>query len=141
MSLTPPETVQKLQNSLHAKAKGSPGYRFYALYDKMYRADVLMHAYDRCKANKGSAGVNGQTFEDIEEYGLDRWLGELQQELKDKSYNPSAVRRGWVPKPDGKQRPLGVPTIKDRVAQSAAGLGLETRFEAGVPPGDNAQHT
>ncbi|HZL25892.1 MAG TPA: group II intron reverse transcriptase/maturase [Acidobacteriaceae bacterium] len=134
MSLIPPETVQKLRNSLHAKAKGSPGYRFYAVYDKMYRPDVLAHAYDCCLANKGAAGVDGQTFEDIEEYGLDLWLGELQKELKDKSYRPSAVRRVWIPKPDGKQRPLGVPTIKDRVAQMAAVLVLEPIFEADLPP-------
>jgi len=134
MSLTPPETVQKLRNSLHAKAKGSPGYRFYALYDKVYRADVLAHAYDCCKSNKGAAGVDGQTFEDIEEYGLERWLGELQQVLKDKSYSPSAVRRVWIAKPDGKQRPLGIPTIKDRVAQMAAVLVLEPIFETDLPP-------
>ena len=133
MSLTPPETVQKLRNSLHAKAKGSPSYRFYALYDKTYRSDVLAHAYDCCKSNKGAAGVDGQTFEDLEEYGLDRWLGELQQELKDKSYRPSAVRRVWIPKPDGKQRPLGIPTIKDRVAQMAAVLVLEPIFETDLP--------
>jgi group II intron reverse transcriptase/maturase len=133
MSLTPPESVQKLRNSLHAKAKGSPGYRFYALYDKVYRADVLAFAYDCCKANKGAAGVDGQTFEDIETYGLERWLGELQQELKDKSYCPSAVRRVWIPKPDGKQRPLGVPTIRDRVVQMAAVLVLEAIFEADLP--------
>ena len=134
MSLTPPETVQKLRNSLHAKAKGSPGYRFYALYDKMYRADVLRHAYDCCRANQGAAGVDGQTFDGIAEYGLDRWLGELQQELKDKSYRPSAVRRVWLAKPDGKQRPLGIPTIKDRVAQTAAVLVLEPIFETDLPP-------
>ena len=134
MSLAPPETVQKLQNSLHAKAKGSPGYRFYALYDKVYRADVMAHAYDCCKANQGAAGVDGQTFGDIQEYGLDRWLGELQQELKDKSYAPSAVRRVWIPKPDGKQRPLGIPTIKDRVAQMAAVLVLEPIFETDLLP-------
>src|ERR1039458_10243549 len=98
MSLTPPESVQKMQNSLHAKAKGPPGYRFYALYDKVYRTDVLAHAYNCCKSNKGAAGVDGQTGEDIEEYGLYRWLGELQQELKDKSYVPSAVCRVWIRK-------------------------------------------
>src|SRR5450631_2626161 len=135
MSLVPPQTVQKLRNSLHAKAKGSPGYRFYALYDKMYRSDVLMHAYNCCKSNKGAAGVDGQTFEDIEtSYGLERWLGELQQVLKDKSYSPSAVRRVWIPKPDGKQRPLGIPTIKDRVAQMAAVLVLEPIFETDLLP-------
>jgi group II intron reverse transcriptase/maturase len=134
MSLTPPETVQKLRMALHAKAKGSPDYRFYALYDKVYRADVLAHAYDCCKSNKGAAGVDGQTFDDIETCGLDRWLGELQKELKDKSYEPSAVRRVWIPKPDGKQRPLGIPTIKDRVAQMAAVLVLEPIFETDLPP-------
>jgi group II intron reverse transcriptase/maturase len=123
-----------LRNALHAKAKGSPDYRFYALYDKVYRRDVLAHAYDCCKANQGAAGVDGQTFAGIEAYGLDRWLGELQQELKDKSYRPSAVRRVWIPKPDGKRRPLGVPTIKDRVAQTAAVLVLEPIFEADLPP-------
>jgi RNA-directed DNA polymerase len=134
MSLVPPESVQKLRNSLHAKAKGSPGYRFYALYDKVCRWDVLAYAYECCKANKGAAGVDGQTFEDIVTYGLTRWLGELQQELKDKSYCPSAVRRVWIPKPDGKQRPLGVPTIKDRVAQMAAVVVLEAIFEADLLP-------
>lgn len=134
MSLAPPESVQKLRNSLHAKAKGSPSYRFYALYDKLYRQDVLAHAYACCKANKGTAGVDGQTFDDIEAYGVDRWLGELQSGLKDKSYCPSAVRRVWIPKPDGKQRPLGVPTIKDRVAQTAAVLVLEAIFEADLQP-------
>jgi group II intron reverse transcriptase/maturase len=100
----------------------------------MYRGDVLVHAYDCCLANKGAAGVDGQTFEDIESYGLDRWLDELQQELKDKSYCPSAVRRVWIPKPDGKQRPLGIPTIKDRVAQMAAVLVLEPIFETDLLP-------
>jgi group II intron reverse transcriptase/maturase len=123
-----------LRNSLHAKAKGSPTYRFYALYDKVYRADVLAFAYECCQANQGAAGVDGQRFEDIEQYGRERWLGELQQELKDKSYQPSAVRRVWIPKPDGKQRPLGVPTIRDRVAQMAAVLVLEAIFEADLSP-------
>jgi RNA-directed DNA polymerase len=133
MSLAPRESVQKLQSALHAKAKGSPGYRFYALYDKMYRADVLTYAYECCKANKGVAGVDGQTFGDIEKYGREPWLGELQKELKDKSYRPSALLRGWIPKPDGKQRPLGIPTIKDRVAQMAAVLVLDPIFEADLP--------
>jgi len=134
MSLAPRESVQKLQSALHAKAKGSPDYRFYALYDKMYRADVLAYAYACCKANKGVAGVDGQTFDDIETYGRERWIGELHKELKDKSYRPSALLRGWIPKPDGKQRPLGIPTIKDRVAQMAAALVLNPIFEADLPP-------
>src|SRR5579863_4895992 len=115
MSLTPPPSVQKLQIALHAKAKGSPTYRFYALYDKVYRQDVLAFAYACCKSNKGAAGVDGQTFEDIEKYGWDRWMGELTQELKSRTYQPAAVRRVYIPKPDGKTRPLGIPTVKDRV--------------------------
>jgi len=134
MSLTTPPSVQKLQAALHAKAKGSPNFRFYALYDKVYRTDVLAFAYECCKANGGAAGIDGQTFEDIEEYGLKRWLDELTQELKSRTYQPQSVRRVYIPKPDGKQRPLGVPAIKDRVAQTAAVLALEPIFEADLPP-------
>jgi group II intron reverse transcriptase/maturase len=134
MSLSTPESIQKLQAALHAKAKGSPGYRFYALYDKLYRADVLAHAYASCKANRGAAGVDGQAFDDIESYGVQRWLDELAQALKEKTYRPEAVRRVYIPKPDGKQRPLGIPTVRDRVAQMAAVLVLEPIFEADLPP-------
>ena len=134
MSLTPPPSVQKLQMALHAKAKESPGYRFYALYDKVYRKDVLLFAYDCCKFNKGAAGVDDQTFEGIESYGLNRWLGELTQELKDQTYRPAAVRRVYIPKPDGKQRPLGIPTVKDRVVQTAALLVLGPVFETDLQP-------
>ena len=88
LSLTPPAKVQKLQTALHAKAKGSPAYRFYALYDKVYRADVLGHAYACCKANRGAAGVDEQTFEHIEAYGLERWLGELTEELTSRRWAP-----------------------------------------------------
>src|SRR5258705_1669312 len=133
MSLTTPLSVQKLQTALHDKAKGSPNFRFYALYDKVYREDVLAFAYECCKANRGAAGVDGQTFEDIEEYGVQKWLDELAQELKRRTYQPQPVRRVWIPKPDGKQRPLGVPAIKDRVAQTAAVLVLEPIFEADLP--------
>jgi RNA-directed DNA polymerase len=93
MSLTTPFSVQKLQTALHAKAKESPDFRFYALYDKVYRKDVLAFAYERCKANGGAAGVDGQTFEDIEAYGTERWLDELAQELKSRTYQPLPVRR------------------------------------------------
>jgi RNA-directed DNA polymerase len=134
MSLTTPPSVQKLQTALHEKAKGSPSFRFYALYDKVYRTDVLVFAYERCKANGGAAGVDGQTFEDIEEYGLKRWLDELTQALKSRTYQPQPVRRVYIPKPDGKQRPLGVPAIFDRVAQTAAVLVLEPIFEADLQP-------
>ena len=134
MSLTTPPSVQKLQTALHDKAKGSPNFRFYALYDKVYRQDVLDFAYDCCKANGGAPGVDGQTFEDIKEYGVGKWLDELAQELRSRTYQPQPVRRVWIPKPDGKQRPLGVPAIKDRVAQTVAVLVLEPIFEADLPP-------
>jgi group II intron reverse transcriptase/maturase len=130
MSLTPPEKLQNLQAALHAKAKASPDQRFHALYDKVYRADVLSHAFACCRSNGGAEGVDGQTFKDIEVYGESRWLGELAEELKVRTYQPSPVRRVWIPKPDGKQRPLGIPTIKDRVAQTAAMLVLQPIFEA-----------
>ena len=134
MSLTTPESVQKLQAALHDKAKKSPDFRFYALYDKVYRKDVLTFAYECCKANGGSAGVDEQTFEDIEAYGAERWLDELAQELKSQTYQPQPVRRVYIPKPDGKQRPLGIPTIQDRVVQTAALLVLEPIFEADLQP-------
>ena len=130
MSLATPESVQRLQAALHAKAKGEPNYRFYVLYDKVYRPDVLAHAYDCCRAHRGAAGVDGRTFEDIEVYGRQRWLGELTEDLKKKTYRPEAVRRVWIPKPDGTKRPLGIPTIRDRVAQMAAALVLSPVFEA-----------
>ena len=135
MSLTTPPSVQKLQMALHAKAKESPSFRFYALYyDKMYREDLLAFAYAYCKTNGGAAGVDGQTFEDIEEYGVERWLDELTQQLKSRTYRPQPVRRVYIPKPDGKQRPLGVPAIRDRVAETAAVLVLEPIFEADLQP-------
>ena len=111
MSLTTPFSVQKLQTALHAKAKESPDFRFYALYDKVYRKDVLAYAYERGKANGGAAGVDNQTFEDIEAYDRERWLDELTQRLKSRTYQPQPVRRVYIPKPDGKQRPLGIPTV------------------------------
>jgi group II intron reverse transcriptase/maturase len=133
-NLTTPASVQKLQTALHDKAKEAPNFRFYALYDKVYRKDVLAFAYECCKANGGAAGVDGRTFEDIEAYGKERWSDELAQELKKRSYQPLPVRRVYIPKPDGKQRPLGVPAIRDRVAQMAAVLVLEPIFEADLQP-------
>jgi len=133
MSLATPVSVQKLQTALHAKAKEAPGFRFYALYDKVYRKDVLAFAYQCCKANGGAAGVDGQSFADIETYGVERWLGELARELKSQTYQPLPVRRVYISKPAGGQRPLGVPAIRDRVAQTAAVLVLEPIFEADLP--------
>jgi RNA-directed DNA polymerase len=134
MNLIPPLKVKILQETLHAKAKGAPTYRFYALYDKLYRMDVLAFAYGCCRDNGGAAGVDGQTFEDIKGYGEDRWIDELAEALRTKTYRPQAVRRVYIPKPDGKQRPLGIPTIADRVVQMAALLVLEPIFEADLQP-------
>jgi len=138
MSLEPPDKVGKLQTALHAKAKAAPAYRFYLLYDKLYRWDVLGYAFLRCKANKGAAGVDGQTFQDIASYGERQWLEELAKELQEKTYQPSPVKRVWIPKPDGKQRPLGIPTIRDRVVQMAAVVVLEPIFEADLPSEQHA---
>jgi group II intron reverse transcriptase/maturase len=127
-----------LQAALHTKAKNSPDYRFYALYDKVHRWDVLAVAYTRCRENGGAAGVDGQTFEDIETYGVRNWLGELAEEIRKETYRPQPVRRVYIPKPDGKQRPLGIPCIKDRVVQMAAVLVLEPIFEADLEPEQHA---
>src|ERR1051326_4149813 len=124
------DSLQKLRAALLVKAKRNPQFRFYSLYDKVYRSDVLAEAWKKCLANQGVHGVDGQSFEDIETYGLERWLGELAEELKTKRYQPQPVRRVYIPKPDGKQRPLGIPTIKDRVVQTALLLVLEPIFEA-----------
>ena len=135
MSLPPPPKVRKLQEALHAKAKGAPAYRFYALYDKVYRQDVLEYAYDRCRANGGAPGVDGQTFEDIEEYGRGAVAGRTGGGTeKRRRIDRKPVRRVYIPKPDGKQRPLGIPTIRDRVVQMAAVLVLEPIFEADLQP-------
>jgi RNA-directed DNA polymerase len=133
-NLQTPISVQKLRTALHAKAKEEPGYRFYLLYDKIHRRDVLDHAYRSCKANKGAAGVDGVRFEDIEAYWrrtLARGTGGTAEE---KDYRPEAVKRVWIPKPNGKLRPLGIPTITDRVVQTAAMLVLEPIFEADLQP-------
>src|SRR6201998_946395 len=134
MSLATPESVQKLQAALHDKAKKSPDFRFYAMYYKVYRPDVLTFAYQCSKANGGTAGVDDQTFEDIEAYGAERWLDELTQELKSRTYRPLPVRRVFIPKPGGQQRPLGVPAICDRTVMMAAVLVLDPIFEADLQP-------
>ena len=100
----------------------------------MYRQDILAHAYQRCRAHQGTAGVDGESFQDIEAYGVERWLAALTQELKDWTYQPKPVQRVWIPKPDGQQRPLGIPTIRDRVVQMAVTLVLGPIFEADLPP-------
>src|SRR6185503_20231599 len=133
MILEPPTSVQKLQTALQTKAKDAPNYRFYLLYDKLYRKDVLTYAYERCKANKGAPGIDGQEFAEIEAYGEERWLGELAETLRTKSYRPEAVRRVWIPKAANKLRPLGIPRIADRVVMTAAMVVLEPIFEVDTP--------
>ena len=133
-NLSTPISVQKLQMALHAKAKTESGYRFYALYDKIYRADILAHAYAQCRSNKGAPGVDRLDFADIEAYGVQQWLGELALALREESYRPEPIRRVFIPKPNGKLRPLGISTLKDRTCMTAAMLVLEPIFEADLPP-------
>ncbi len=133
-NLSTPKSVQKLRKALHAKAKAEAGYRFYALYDKISREDILAHAYAQCRSNKGAPGVDGQEFADIEAYGLQRWLGELALALRQQTYRPDPIRRVFIPKANGKFRPLGISTLRDRVCMTAAMLVLEPIFEADLPP-------
>jgi group II intron reverse transcriptase/maturase len=120
--------------ALHAKAKSAPSHRFYALYDKISRDDILAHAYAQCRSNKGAPGVDGQDFADIEAYGVQRWLDELALALREESYRPDPIRRVFIPKANGKLRPLGISTLRDRVCMTAAMLVLEPIFEADLPP-------
>src|SRR5246500_853798 len=130
MSLATPTTIRSLQRKLYRKAKAEPAFRFYLLYDKIYRADILRHAYALARANAGAPGTDGMTFAQIEASGLEEWLAGLREELLLKTYRPDPVRRVSIPKPDGGERPLGIPTIRDRVVQTAAKLVLEPIFEA-----------
>src|SRR5436309_11397901 len=111
--------------ALHAKAKAEAGYRFYALYDKIFRDDILAHAYAQCRSNKGAPGVDGQEFADIEAYGVQRWLGELALALRQQTYRPDPIRRVFIPKARGKRRPLGRSTLQDRLCLTAGLLGLQ----------------
>src|SRR6266536_3085227 len=133
-NLATPKRVQELQMALHAKAKAEAGYRFYALYDKISREEILAHAYAQCRSNKGAPGVDGQDFADIEVYGVERWVAELALALREETYRPEPIRRVFIPKANGKLRPLGISTVRDRVCMTAAMLVLEPIFEADLPP-------
>jgi RNA-directed DNA polymerase len=130
MSLATPGIIRNLQRKLYRKAKAEPTFRFYLLYDKIYREDILHHAYALARANAGAPGVDGMTFAGIEASGLEEWLAGLREDLVSKTYRPAPVRRVMIPKPGGGERPLGIPTIRDRVVQTAAKLVLEPIFEA-----------
>lgn len=134
MSLETPIKIREFQRKLYTKAKQEPGYRFYMLYDKIHREDILAHAYELAKANGGAPGVDGQSFDGIESKGREGWLAGLRQELVQESYQPQAVRRVMIPKPNGGERPLGIPTVRDRVVQTATKLVLEPIFEADLEP-------
>src|SRR5882757_9365280 len=130
MSLATPEKIRILQRKLYRKAKAAPAFRFYLLYDKIYRADILRQAYALARANAGAPGTDGMTFAAIEASGLEKWLAGRSEELASKTYRPDPVRRVTIPKPDGGERPLGIPTIRDRVVQTAAKIVIEPIFEA-----------
>ena len=130
MSLATPESIRRLQRKLYLKAKAEPAFRFYQLYDKFWREDTLAHAYALARANAGAPGVDGVTFAEIEATGLEEWLTGLREELRSKTYRPQPVRRAMIPKPGGGERPLGIPTIRDRVVQTAGKLVVEPIFEA-----------
>src|SRR5215469_2644298 len=134
MSLQTPESIRSLQRKLYYKAKAEPAYRFYLLYDKICRADMLAHAYALARANAGAPGVDGMTFATVEAHGLQEWLAEIRKDLVAKTYRPAPVRRVIIPKPGGGERPLGIPTIRDRVVQTAAKIVMEPIFEADLEP-------
>lgn len=132
MSLKTPEKIRNFQKKIYLKAE--PDFRFYQLYDKIYREDILQYAYRITKTNGGASGVDGKTFKMIESEGLEQWLFGVREELRTKTYKPKPVRRVMIPKPGGGERPLGIPTIKDRVVQTATKLVIEPIFEADLEP-------
>ena len=134
MSLTTPDSIRRLQRKLYLKAKAEPDSRFYLLYDKIHREDILRHAYHLARSNHGASGVDGESFAVIEARGLEQWLSGLGRELKDRTYRTAPVRRVYIPKSGGGERPLGIPTVRDRVVQTAAKLVLEPVFEADLEP-------
>ena len=125
MSLATPSKIRELQIKLYRKAKNEPGYRFYMLYDKIYREDILAHAYALARANQGAPGVDGQTFEQIESTGQERWLAGIRQELRNKTYQPQPVRRVMIPKPGGGERPLGIPTVSANCTRAQFAFGMD----------------
>jgi RNA-directed DNA polymerase len=134
-SLQTPDKIRTLQRKLYLKAKAEPDYRFYLLYDKIYREDILRHAYELIRSNKGAPGTDGVSFAMIEAAGLEEWLSDIRKDLIEKTYKPAPVRRVMIPKPGGNgERPLGIPTIRDRTVQAAAKLVLEPIFEADLDP-------
>jgi RNA-directed DNA polymerase len=135
MSLETPDKIRSLQRKLYRKAKAEPAFRFYILYDKVCREDILLHAYLLSRANAGASGVDGVTFGQIEASGVETWLADLREDLVSKTYQPDPVRRVMIPKPGGGERPLGIPTIRDRVVQAAAKIVLEPIFEADFEDG------
>ena len=134
MSLKTPDKIRTFQRKLYLKAKAEPDFRFYQLYDKIYREDIFLHAYRLARANGGAPGVDGVTFRMIESEGLEEWLTGIREDLRSKTYKPKPVRRVKIPKPGGGERPLGIPTIKDRVVQTATKLVIEPIFEADLEP-------
>src|ERR1700747_2637101 len=135
MNLQTPNNIRNLQRKLYLKAKAEPDYRFYLLYDKIYREDILRHAYALMRANNGAPGVDGVTFEKVKAEGLEEWLNGIRKDLTEKTYRPAPVRRVMIPKPGGNgERPLGIPTTRDRTVQAAAQLVLEPIFEAELDP-------
>jgi len=134
VSLTTPDKIRQLQKKLYLKAKQEPDYRFYLLYDKVYREDILSHAWQLVREHNGASGVDGVSCENIEAQGVAEWLAGIRKELHEQTYKPDPVRRVMIPKRGGGERPLGIPTVRDRVVQTAAKLVLEPIFEADFEP-------